>query len=85
MKEILNEYHKKEYIEDPSTFYNSTKMVLDIGPIGKIFYEIPPCVDHSFLDPSWFCPSLFSLLSIQDFIMLFNAILLEKSIIFVGK
>ena len=60
MKQILNEYYTKEYGEDLSqSIYESSKMILDIGPIGQIHYEIPPYFDHSFLDPSWFCPQLF--------------------------
>lgn len=46
---------------------------------------MPNAKDRGFLESSWFCPRLFSALSMTTLTRLLSAVLLEKSIVFVGK
>jgi hypothetical protein len=48
-------------------------------------YEIPNYRELTYMDNKWFCPQLFSLFPPKTFLKLLSAVLLEKSIIFVGK
>ena len=59
---------------------------VDFGDsIGCIIYDIPSQEEKTFLDNYWFCTGLFQLLQLNDILKLLNAILLENSVIFVGK
>ena len=54
--------------------------------LGEILYEIPSTkYERSFSDSIWFCPRLFSSIDVDQFEKLLSAVLLERSIVFVGK
>lgn len=37
------------------------------------------------MDNIWFCPTLFSLFSVDNMLKLLSAVMLEKSLVFIGK
>ena len=50
----------------------------------RVKYNLPLRADSTFLEADWFCPTLFSQFSLKDLTKLLSAVLLEKTIVFVG-
>lgn len=70
-----------EYAADNSS--KPTEVQIILQSVENIDYTFP--VDYYFLDKSWLCPIIFSLLNLNDFYYTLCALLLEKSIVFVSK
>ncbi|OMJ79442.1 hypothetical protein SteCoe_20544 [Stentor coeruleus] len=71
------------YEYDAENSSKPTEVQIILQSVENIDYTFP--MDFYFLDKSWLCPIVFSLLNLNDFYYILCALLLEKSIVFVSK
>ena len=84
METILTIYYTKQ---DKSNEFPYSEMIsIRISDnLGEINYTFPPTKDECLMmEAYWYCPTLFSIFSIDDFFKLLTAVLLERSLIFVS-
>jgi len=79
MTDILEEFHSY----DLETRLPGAPIDLNVNDT-RIHYTLPDKLNATFLDADWFCPLLFTMFSLKDLIRLISAVLLEKTIVFVG-
>lgn len=83
MKRILNKYYN---LDLDHNLKDGQQLYLNVGEdIGFIKYDVPAYLDRTFLDSQWFCPTLFSAFTLSNLFKLLSAVLLEKSLVFIGK
>lgn len=51
---------------------------------GEIQYKLPRNQEKTFLEVDYFSQTIFRMFGLSDFVRLMNAVMLEKSLIFVG-
>lgn len=79
-KGLLENYF--EYLSEAS-FEKGMRIWISLQHTENIEYLFPN--DFSYLDKSWFCPLLFSMVSVGDYFFLLCAMLQEKRIVFMSK
>ena len=77
---LIESYY--EYFAE-SSFEKKMQISISLQSTENIDYKFPS--NYSYLDQLWFCPLLFSLISLEDFYYLLCAILQEKRIVFYSK
>ncbi|CDW77603.1 UNKNOWN [Stylonychia lemnae] len=96
LRDIFSNLQQKLIIDEMYTILNkcylldlelvNEQIILDFSSsIGQLKYDLPNITEIPYLEHNWFCPQLFQLFSIDIFLRLLQAIMLERSVIFVGK
>lgn len=82
MVKILDEY--KSYMDRQSGYPLGLNISIRINNQGEINYNFPLTTEEcQMMEHNWYCPTLFSLFTPEEFFEVLTAVLLEKSVVFV--